>query len=173
MEIELSKFQKMIIPFRPEMRKMYLSVSIGSKSSRSETTVDAYYKSDCFKALQEDLQELLSHDASLKVAFDNRIPWLQQGLSYLSRFLLDVASKCTPVKEFSSLQSHIEALFIETAVVIYSFYEEEMDKTIEIEHLPFYLQLKFNHFKVEVDMIDYVQEELIFLRTFLMDSLEQ
>ncbi|KAJ8569774.1 hypothetical protein K7X08_006351 [Anisodus acutangulus] len=189
METELSKFQKTIIPFRPEVRKMYLSVLIGSKSSRSETTVDAHYMSDFLKALQEDLEELLSHDVSLKEAFDNQIPWLQQGLSYLSRFLLDVASKCTPLKESSSLQSHIEALSIETAIVIYSFYDE-MDKTIEIDHLPFHLQLKFIHFKVEVDLIqllnsqvtiiaplknltDYVQEELVFLRTFLMDSLEQ
>lgn len=58
--------------------------------------------------------------------------------------------------------------------------------TTEIDHL----QLKFNHFKVEVDLIhllnseatiiaplkdliDYVRKELIFLGTFLINSLEQ
>ncbi|MCD7472620.1 hypothetical protein HAX54_013901 [Datura stramonium] len=185
-----SKLLKRMSPFRPKLRQIYLSVLIGSKSSGSKTTMNANYMSDFLKALQEDLQELLSNDASLKVAFDDPVPWLQQGLSYLSGFLLDIASKCFPLKEFTSLRSHIEALAIETAILIYSSYDEEMDKTTKIDHALFHLQPKFNHVKVEVDLIqllnrqatiiappqnltDYIWEELIFLGNFLMDSLEQ
>nr|XP_016492710.1 PREDICTED: putative late blight resistance protein homolog R1B-12 [Nicotiana tabacum]XP_016492711.1 PREDICTED: putative late blight resistance protein homolog R1B-12 [Nicotiana tabacum] len=187
---KFSKLLKRISPFRPKIKQIYLSVLIGSKSSRSETTMNANYMSDFLKALQEDLQELLNHDARLKIAFDDPIPWLQQGLSYLSGFLLNIASKCTPLKELNSLQSHVEALAIETAILIYSSYDEEMDKTTEIDHVLFHLQPKFNHVKIEVDLIqllncqatiiaplkdltDYVWGELIYLGTFIMDSLEQ
>ncbi|XP_060214919.1 putative late blight resistance protein homolog R1B-23 [Lycium barbarum] len=189
-DYKFSKLLKRISPVKPKLRQIYLSVLIGSKSSGSETIMNANCMSDYLKSLQEDLQELLSNDASLKIAFDDPIPWIQQGLSYLSGFLMDIASKCNPLKEFNSLQSHIEALAIETAILIYSSYDAEMDKTTEIDPVLFHLQHKFTHVKVEVDLIqllnrqatiiaplknltDYVWGELIFLGTFLVDSLEQ
>ncbi|KAF3679310.1 putative prolycopene isomerase 1, chloroplastic-like [Capsicum annuum] len=135
-------------------------------------------------AVKEDLQDLLRHDACLKVAFDDKIPWLQQGLSYISGFLIHLAStsKCTVLAEVNSLQARIEDLAIEAAIVVYSSYNEEMDKTSEA------LQLKLNHVKPEIDLIqlltseatiiahlkdlsDYVQEALIFLTTFPINSL--
>ncbi|XP_006348601.1 putative late blight resistance protein homolog R1B-23 [Solanum tuberosum] len=187
---EFSKLLERIGPMNmPELRQIYLNLLIESKSSRSETTMDAksmYYLVD---ALKQDLEELLSHDASLKNTFDDQIPWLQKGLTRLSRFLCDIAFKGTSLEEFSSIQSHIEALIIEAAIVIYSSCYDGMKNT-EIDHELFLLQLKFNHVKVEIDLIqllngeatimaplkyliDCVREELILLGTFLMDSSEQ
>ncbi|KAH0674446.1 hypothetical protein KY284_025533 [Solanum tuberosum] len=86
----------------------------------------------------------------------------------------------TPLKEFTSLQSLIEALAFEVAFVIYSYDED----------LLFVLQPKLNHVNAVIELIqlrnsqetmtdplkdlfDYAWEELIVVRTFLMDSLEQ
>ncbi|KAH0675398.1 hypothetical protein KY285_023199 [Solanum tuberosum] len=86
----------------------------------------------------------------------------------------------TPLKEFTSLQSLIEALAFEVAFVIYSYDED----------LLFVLQPKFNHVNAVIELIqlrnsqetmtdplkdlfNYAWEELIVVRTFLMDSLEQ
>ncbi|MCD7456684.1 hypothetical protein HAX54_032740 [Datura stramonium] len=55
--------------------------------------------------------------------------------------------KRTPSEEFNF--AHTEALAIEAAIVIYSYYDEEMDMTTEIDHL----QLKFNHFKPGISLI--------------------
>ncbi|PHU19335.1 hypothetical protein BC332_10486 [Capsicum chinense] len=155
-----------------------------SKSSRSADHLTWRYLRMFVDAVKEDLQDLLRHDACLKVAFDDKIPWLQQGLSYISGFLIHLAStsKCTVLAEVNSLQARIEDLAIEAAIVVYSSYNEEMDKTSEA------LQLKLNHVKPEIDLIqlltseatiiahlkdlsDYVQEALIFLPTFPINSL--
>ncbi|KAF3640450.1 putative prolycopene isomerase 1, chloroplastic-like [Capsicum annuum] len=155
-----------------------------SKSSRSADHLTWRYLRMFVDAVKEDLQDLLRHDACLKVAFDDKIPWLQQGLSYISGFLIHLAStsKCTVLAEVNSLQARIEDLAIEAAIVVYSSYNEEMDKTSEA------LQLKLNHVKPEIDLIqlltseatiiahlkdlsDYVQEALIFLTTFPINSL--
>nr|XP_016439419.1 PREDICTED: putative late blight resistance protein homolog R1B-23 [Nicotiana tabacum]XP_016439420.1 PREDICTED: putative late blight resistance protein homolog R1B-23 [Nicotiana tabacum] len=191
LDCEFSKLLERISPFRPELRQIYLSLLIGSKSSQSETTMSVNFISDFVYGLEEDLEELLSRDASLKVTFDDRIPWLQQGLSYLYGFLRDIVSERIPLEEFNSLQPHIEALAIEAAIVIYSCYTEDMDlKTTEIDHVLFLLQLKVNHVTVDVhlikllnseaaiisplgNLIDYVQEELALLGTFLMVLLDQ
>ncbi|XP_016492709.2 putative late blight resistance protein homolog R1B-12 [Nicotiana tabacum] len=191
LDFEFSKLLERLSPFRPELRQLYLRVLIGSKSSRSENTMNAESMSDFVNGLQEDLEELLSRNASLKFIFVDQIPCLQQGLSSLSGFLHSIVSECIPLEEFNSLQSHIEALAIEAATVIYSScYDEEMDmKTTEMDHASFFFQLKFNHVKLEIhliqklngeailaplyELIDYVREELILSRIFLMDSLEQ
>ncbi|XP_049405429.1 putative late blight resistance protein homolog R1B-23 [Solanum stenotomum] len=187
---EFSKLLERISPMNmPELRQIYLNLLIESKSSRSETRMDAesmYYLVD---ALKEDLEELLSHDASLKNTFGDQITWLQKGSTHLSRFLNGVAFQGTSLEEFSSIQSHIEALIIEAAIVIYSSCYDVMTNT-EIDHELFLLQRKFNHVKVEINLIqllngeatimvplkyliDCVREELILLGTLLMDSLEQ
>ncbi|MCD7472621.1 hypothetical protein HAX54_013902 [Datura stramonium] len=190
LDCEFSKLLEMLSPFRPELRKIYLSLLIASQSSRSKATMTAESMSDFVNGLQGELEELLSRNASLKkVAFDDRIPWLQQGISSLSGFLLSIVSECIPLEEFDSLQSHIEALAIEAAIEIYSSFDKEMDmKTTEMDHASFLFQMKFNHVKLEIhliqmlngailaplrDLLDYVREELVFLRTFLMDLLEQ
>ncbi|OIS95828.1 putative late blight resistance protein -like r1b-14 [Nicotiana attenuata] len=191
LDCEFSKLLERISPFRPELRQIYLSLLIGSKSSQSVTTMSVNFISDLVYGLKEDLEELLSHDASLKVTFDDRIPWLQQGLSYLYGFLCDIVSECIPLEEFNSLQPHIEALALEAAIVIYSScYNEDMDlKTTEIDHVLFLLQLKFNHVTVDVhlikllngeaaiisplgNLIDFVREELALFGTFLMVLLD-
>lgn len=61
-----------------------------------------------------------SHDSSLKTIFEDQILWLQQVLSYLSTFRIDIAFEGPPLEECSSIQSHIEALIIEAAIMIYS-----------------------------------------------------
>ncbi|XP_060214920.1 putative late blight resistance protein homolog R1B-17 [Lycium barbarum] len=181
---EFSKLLEMLSPLRPELRQIYLRLLIALKSSRSVATMTAESMLDFVNGLQE---ELLSSDASLKVTFDDRISWLQQGLSSISGFLDSIVLESTPLEEFNSIQSHIEALAIEAAIVIYSSYDKEM--TTEMDHVSFLFQLKFNHVKLEIhliqmingeaiiaplrDLIDYVREKLIFLRTFLMDLLEQ
>ncbi|MCD7449478.1 hypothetical protein HAX54_052634 [Datura stramonium] len=184
-ESEFSKLLERISPFRPKLRQIYLSVLIGSKSSRSSRRIRIHINSmfDFVIALLEDLKELQM------VAIDDRIPWFQQGLCNFSSFLWDIELERTPHEEFKSLLSHIEALAIEAAVVIYS-YDKEMENDYEEMQKLFLLQLKFNQVKVEVnliqlpnseatitapldDLIDYVREELIFVRTFVMDSLEQ
>lgn len=109
LDFEFSKLLERLSPFRPELRQLYLRVLIGSKSSRSENTMNAESMSDFVNGLQEDLEELLSRNASLKFIFVDQIPCLQQGLSSLSGFLHSIVSKCIPLEEFNSLQSHIEA----------------------------------------------------------------
>ncbi|KAK4715320.1 hypothetical protein R3W88_013658 [Solanum pinnatisectum] len=183
---EFSKLLERISPMSAsELRQIYLNLLIESKSSRSETPMDAESMYYLVHALEEDLEELLSHDASLKNSFDD----LQKGLPYLSRFLYDIAFESTSLEEFSSIQSHIKALINEAAIVIYSSCYDGMKNT-EIDHELFLLQLKFNHVKVEIDLIqllngeatimaplkyliDCVREELILLGTLLMDSSEQ
>ncbi|CAN4121930.1 unnamed protein product [Withania somnifera] len=187
LDCEFSKLLEMLSPFRPELRKIYLSLLIASRSSWSKATMTAESMSDFVNGLQE---ELLSGNAKLKAIFDDLIPWLKQGISSFSEFLHCIVSECIPFEEFNSLQSHIEALAIEAAIVIYSFYDKEKDmKTTEMDHVSFLFKLKFNHVKLEIHLIqmlndkviiaplrgliDYVRGELIFLGTFLMDLLEQ
>ncbi|MCD9641092.1 hypothetical protein HAX54_026964 [Datura stramonium] len=150
---EFSKLLETINPARPELRQIYMSVLKGrSKSSGSKTP-------------------MISHE------------WFQQGLIYLSTFLLNLPTPCTEDKRLDSLLSHIEDLASEAAILVYSFYDEDVDKATL-----FPLQVKFNHVKIEgdliklheattvvslKDLIDKVQQELMLLRTFLMDSLEQ
>ncbi|MCD7452926.1 hypothetical protein HAX54_018753 [Datura stramonium] len=180
MDCEFSKLLERISrPFSPELRQIYLSALIGLKSSRSMTTMNAKYMLDFVSALQEDL----------RLRCDNRIQWLHRGLSYLSRFLRDIESYPVPHPKLISLRLNMEALAIGAANAIYS-YDELMDKTTEIDHVLFHLQLKFNYVKVEVDLIrlqniqattfvpmkdliDYVWEELIFFRSYFMDAFEQ
>ncbi|KAH0675426.1 hypothetical protein KY285_023227 [Solanum tuberosum] len=143
------ELHKLVSPFKPDLRQIYISLLTASKSSRSETTMKSGCMLDFVNGLQEDLEE-----------------------TPLDR---------TPLKEFSSLQSLIEALAFEAAFVIYS---------CDNKDLLFVLQPKFNHVSVVIDMIqllnsratmtaplkdliDYAWEELIVVRTFLIDSLEQ
>lgn len=180
MDCELSKLLERISrPFSPELRQIYLSALIGLKSSRSKTTMNAKYMLDFVSALQEDL----------RLRCDYRIWWLQRGLSYLSRFLRDIESYPVSHKKLGSLRLNMEVLAIGAANAIYS-YDEGMDKTTEIDHVLFHLQLKFNYVRVEVDLIrlqniqgtiivpmkdliDYVWEELMFFRSYFMDAFEQ
>ncbi|CAN4094682.1 unnamed protein product [Withania somnifera] len=181
---EFSKLLETISPVRPELRQIYTSVLKGrSKSSGSETPIIAHEVMDGFLcALREDLEELLSHNASLKEAFDDHMQWLQQGLIYLSTFLLNLPTPCTEDQKLNSLLSHIEEVASEAAILVYSFYDEDLDRDTL-----FPLQVKFNHVKIEgnliklhevttvaslKDLIDKVQQELMFLRKFLKDSLE-
>ncbi|CAN4097909.1 unnamed protein product [Withania somnifera] len=180
MDRELSKLLERISrPFGPELRQIYLSALIGLKSSRSKTTMNAKYMLDFVSALQEDL----------RLRCDDRIQWLQRGLCYLSRFFRDMESYPVSHKKLGSLRLIMEVLAIEAANAIYS-YDEEMDKTTEIDYVLFHLQLKFNYVKLEVDLIrlhniqdtlivpmkdliDYVWEELMFFRSYFMDAFEQ
>ncbi|KAK4715629.1 hypothetical protein R3W88_013967 [Solanum pinnatisectum] len=155
-----------------------------SNLSGSKTPMIAHEVVESFLcSLLEDLEELLSRDDNLKVAFDDHMQWLQQGLVYLGNFLLNLPTPCTEDQKRFSLLSHIEDMDSEAAILVYSLYNEDVDKTT---HFP--LQVKFNHVKIEgemiklnettavdslKDLIDEVQQELIFLRTFLMDSLQQ
>ncbi|PHT33411.1 hypothetical protein CQW23_25211 [Capsicum baccatum] len=188
---EYHNLLKRLSPFRPELRPIYQSLLIGSKSSGTEPIMDVKSMSNFVDAINKDLMELLGHNASWKVTFDDRIPWLKQGLPYLSTFLHDIASKRTPLEEFNSLQSHMEDMAIEAAIVIYSSYDERMNvRSTEIDRKHFLWQLKFNCVKVEIgliqlqnneatiiaplkDLIDDVREQLIFLGTLQMDSTEQ
>ncbi|KAG5604650.1 hypothetical protein H5410_026142 [Solanum commersonii] len=82
-----------------------------SKSSRSETTMKSGCMLDFVNGLREDLRETpLSRD---------EVRCLRRGLYSLSIFLKDLEYAGTPLKEFSSLQSLIEALAFEAAFVIY------------------------------------------------------
>ncbi|KAH0776125.1 hypothetical protein KY290_007536 [Solanum tuberosum] len=76
------------------------------------------YVLDFVNALQEDLKETpLGHE---------EIRCLENGLYNLSKFYRDIKYTITPLKEFSSLQSLIEALAFEaTFVMIYS-YEKDL-----------------------------------------------
>ncbi|WMV28107.1 hypothetical protein MTR67_021492 [Solanum verrucosum] len=171
----------------PELRQVYLAILIESKSSRSETPNPMDAKSMYY--LVEDLEQLLSQNASLPYTLCDRIPWIKIGLSYLSRTLYGIAFEGTSLEEFSSIQSHIEALINEAVIVIYSSCYDGMKNT-GIDHEAFLLQLKFIHVAAEINLIqllngeatimaplkyliDYVREELIFLGTFFMDSSEQ
>lgn len=139
---------------RPELRKIYLNLLIESKVSRSTTIVDAKTMYYLVNALKEDLEEMLSRDSPLTTTFHDQIPWLQQGFCCLSRFLYVIAFKGTLLEEFSSIQSYIEALIIEVAIMIYSScYDEEGMKNTKIHHEHFLLQLKFNHVQVEINLI--------------------
>ncbi|XP_055810338.1 uncharacterized protein LOC129880370 [Solanum dulcamara] len=180
MDYEFSKLLERISrPFSPELRQIYLNALIGLNSSRSKTTMNAKYMLDFVSALQDDL----------RLSCDNRIRWLQRGLSYLCRFLRDIESYPVSNRKLISLRLNMEALAIGSASAIYS-YDEKMDKTTEIDHVLFHLQLKFNYVKVEVDLIrlqniqgtiivpmkdliDYVWEELIFFRSYFMDAFDQ
>ncbi|KAJ8548083.1 hypothetical protein K7X08_021319 [Anisodus acutangulus] len=160
LDIEFCDFLHKLSPFSHELRQIYPSLLIGSKSSGTEPTMDAKFMSNCVDALKKDLEERLSRDAILKTAFDDRIPWLRQGLSYLSRFLSEIVSKCTPLEELNSLQSHTEALAIEATIVIYTFCDARMDmKSTDIDHKHFLVQLKFNRVMVEIDLIQLLKAE--------------
>nr|AAT39951.2 Disease resistance protein, putative [Solanum demissum] len=182
---EFSKLLETVSPFGPELRQIYTCVlKCRSNLSGSKTPMIAHEVVEGFLcSLQEDLEELLSRDDSLKVAFDDHMQWLQQGLVYLGTFLLNLPTPCTEDQKRFSLLSHIEDVASEAAILVYSLYDEDVDKTT---HFP--LQVKFNHVKIEgemiklhettavdslKDLIDEVQQELMFLRTFLMDSLQQ
>ncbi|KAH0672019.1 hypothetical protein KY284_023106 [Solanum tuberosum] len=182
---EFSKLLETVSPFGPELRQIYTCVlKCRSNLSGSKTPMIAHEVVEGFLcSLREDLEELLSRDDSLKVAFDDHMQWLQQGLVYLGTFLLNLPTPCTEDQKRFSLLSHIEDVASEAAILIYTLYDEDVDKTT---HFP--LQVKFNHVKIEgemiklhettavdslKDLIDEVQQELMFLRTFLMDSLQQ
>nr|AAT40487.1 putative disease resistance protein [Solanum demissum] len=182
---EFSKLLETVSPFGPELRQIYTCVlKCRSNLSGSKTPMIAHEVVEGFLcSLREDLEELLSRDDSLKVAFDDHMQWLQQGLVYLGTFLLNLPTPCTQDQKRFSLLSHIEDVASEAAILVYSLYDEDVDKTT---HFP--LQVKFNHVKIEgemiklhettavdslKDLIDEVQQELMFLRTFLMDSLQQ
>nr|XP_004239116.1 putative late blight resistance protein homolog R1A-4 [Solanum lycopersicum]XP_010320925.1 putative late blight resistance protein homolog R1A-4 [Solanum lycopersicum] len=180
MDNEFSKLLERISrPFSPGLRLVYLNALIGLNSSRSKTTMNAKYMLDFVSALQDDL----------RLRCDNRIRWLQRGLSYLCRFLRDIESYPVSHRQLISLQLNMEDLAIGSANAIYS-YDEDMDKTSEIDHELFHLQMKFNYVKVEVDLIrlqniqgtiivpmkdliDYVWEELMFFRSYFMDAFDQ
>ncbi|KAH0754211.1 hypothetical protein KY290_024481 [Solanum tuberosum] len=167
------ELHKLVSPFKPDLRQIYISLLTASKSSRSETTMKSGCMLDFVNGLQEDLEETpLDRD---------EIRCVGRGLYCLFIFLKDLKYTGTPLKEFSSLQSLIEALAFEAAFVIYS---------CDNKDLLFVLQPKFNHVSVVIDMIqilnsratmtaplkdliDYAWEELIVVRTFLIDSLEQ
>ncbi|KAK4357926.1 hypothetical protein RND71_023536 [Anisodus tanguticus] len=161
LDIEFCDLLHKLSPFSHELRQIYPSLLIGSKSSGTKPTMDAKFMSNFVDALKKDLEERLSRDAILKTAFDERIPWLRQGLSYLSRFLSEIVSKCTPLEEFNSLQSHTEALAIEAAIVIYTFCDARMDmKSTDIDHKHFLVQLKFNRVMQEYSEHEYMAREL-------------
>ncbi|KAH0675412.1 hypothetical protein KY285_023213 [Solanum tuberosum] len=163
---------KLISLFRTDLRQIYISLLTALKSSRSETTMKSGCMLDFVNALQADLRETpLDRDEKQCIG---------KGLYCLAKFLKHIEYRGTPLKEFSSLQSFIEALTFEAAFVIYSY-----DKDLLI-----ILQPKFNHVNVEIeliqtlnsratmtdslkDLIEYAWEELIVVRTFLMDSLDQ
>ncbi|KAJ8569917.1 hypothetical protein K7X08_006494 [Anisodus acutangulus] len=174
---EFSKLLETINPVRPELTQIYMSVLKGhSKSSGSKIPIIAHEVVEGFLyALQEDLEELLRRDASLKVAFYDHMPWLQQGLLYLSTFLLNLPTPCSKDQKRYSLLSYIEALASEAGLLVYSFYDEDVDKATL-----FPLQVKYNHVKIEgdliklheattmaslKDLIDKVQQDLMLLRT--------
>ncbi|WMV28873.1 hypothetical protein MTR67_022258 [Solanum verrucosum] len=180
MDDEFSKLLERISrPFSPKLRQVYLNALIGLNSSRSKTTMNAKYMLDFVSTLQDDL----------RLRCDNRMRWLQRGLSYLCRFLRDIESYPVSHRQLISLRLNMEDLAIGSANAIYS-YDEDMDKTTEIDHELFHLQLKFNYVKVEVDLIrlqniqgtiivpmkdliDYVWEELMFFRSYFMDAFNQ
>ncbi|XP_025886812.1 uncharacterized protein [Solanum lycopersicum] len=182
---EFCKLLETVSPVKPEVRQIYTRVLKGhSNSSGAKTSMISHEVVEGFLcSLREDLEELLSRDDSLKVAFGDHMQWLQQGLVYLGTFLLSLPTPCTKDKNRFSLLSHIAYVASEAAILVYSLYDKDVDKTT---HFP--LQVKFNHVKIEVemvklhettevaslkDLIDKVQQELMFLGAFLMDSLQQ
>ncbi|KAK6789113.1 hypothetical protein RDI58_012912 [Solanum bulbocastanum] len=180
MDDQFSKLLERISPpFSPELRQIYLNALIGLNSSGSKIALEGKYMLDFVSTLQDDL----------RLRCDNRIRWLQRGLSYLCRFLRDIESYPVSHRQLISLRLNMEDLAIGSANAIYSC-DEELDKTTEIDHELFHLQLKFNYVKVEVDLIrlqniqgtiivpmkdliDYVWEELMFFRSYFMDAFDQ
>ncbi|KAK4370926.1 hypothetical protein RND71_010401 [Anisodus tanguticus] len=139
-----------------------------------------------FCTVQVELEQLLSRDAS----FDHHMRWLRQGLVCLSTFLLNLSTPSFQDQNLQSLLSRIESFSSEAGIVVSSFYDEDTRKTTEVEYrlaiLPF--QVKFNHVNIECTLvklheatmmaslnnsIGYVGEDLIFLKTSLMDPFEQ
>ncbi|WMV28827.1 hypothetical protein MTR67_022212 [Solanum verrucosum] len=157
--------------FSPDLRQIYKNLLTALKSSRSETTLKSGCMLDFVNALREDLE---LHPRLVGIRS------LKEGLLNISKFLLEY--RCTQLRIFSSLQSLIEALAFEAALMINSYDED----------LLFALQPKLNHVNVVIELIqlrnsqetfllradtlqliDYALEELIVVTTFLMDSLEQ
>ncbi|KAL3337217.1 hypothetical protein AABB24_029729 [Solanum stoloniferum] len=148
-----------------DLSQIYKNLLTALKSSRSETTLKSGCMLDFVNALREDL-EVHQHHVGIRS--------LKKGLLNISKFLLEYRG--TQLRIFSSLQSLIEALVFEAAFLINSYDED----------LFFVLKPKLNHVNVVIeliqlrnsqetmtDLIDYALEELIVVRTFLMDSLEK
>ncbi|KAJ8560581.1 hypothetical protein K7X08_022441 [Anisodus acutangulus] len=178
-----------INPIGSELRRQIYGMSFlkGYSSSGSQTQMMiSELVEGLFCTVQVELEQLLSRDAS----FDHHMRWLQQGLICLSTFLLNLSTPSFQDQNLHSLLSRIESFASEAGIVVSSFYDEDAGKTTEVEYrlafLP--LQVKFNHVNIECALvklheatmmaslknsIDYVREDLIFLKTSLMDSLEQ
>ncbi|KAK6789090.1 hypothetical protein RDI58_012889 [Solanum bulbocastanum] len=157
--------QRLVRPF-PDLSQIYKSLLTAFKSSRSETTLKSGCILDLVNALREDLEVHQQHVGILS---------LKKGLLNISKFLLEYSG--TQLRIFSSLQSLIEALVFEAAIFLFNYYDWD---------LVFVLKPKLNHVNVVIELIqlrnsqetmtnliDYALEELIVLRTFLMDSLEK
>lgn len=181
-ESKFSKFMERISPIRPEWRKLYISVLKASFSSVPKAPI-LDLASEFSNSVRGDLEELKIGDASLRDAFSHQFRWLEDGVGYLSGYLLMHRNSDILCGGLSSLLSYIEALAKEAGIGIYSLCDVDLEKTTEVDHMLLPLQVKFNHFLVEVmqirilysqnTMMVHSREELTFMRTFLMDSLEQ
>ncbi|XP_016456293.2 putative late blight resistance protein homolog R1B-12 [Nicotiana tabacum] len=164
----------------PEWRQLCISVLKPSYSSVSKVK-DLSFSTRVtlfVNFLKKDLEELLSLD---EVAFPDGLQWLQHGLDNLSEFpgKLNEAYK----QDDPLLISYPQALAIEAAITIYSLYDVNLTNNTEIDNALLPLQAKFSHLDVEIILLQklssensmkyYFLEELIFMRTFLMDTLDQ
>ncbi|MCE3050497.1 hypothetical protein HAX54_047383 [Datura stramonium] len=190
-ESKFLKLTKRIDPIRPDWRKLYISFLKTSHLSApmmddilEDLFHDLYLSWKFTESIRYDLAELKSRDASLNIAFSNRFEWLQVGLLHLSEFHMILARhKDIQHQELSSLLSFVEVLAKEAAIAIYSLCDVDLENTAEVDHMFLPLQVKFSYLKVEISLIqkvrlpesqmDYFQEELTFMKMFLMDSLEQ
>ncbi|KAH0669051.1 hypothetical protein KY289_023544 [Solanum tuberosum] len=158
----------------PDLRQIQKNFLTVLKSSRSETTLKSGCMLDFVNAVRDDLKVRRAHG--------DQIEGLEEGLLNSFQLLQYIESGGTQLRIFSSLQSLIEALAFEAALMINSYDED----------LLFVLQPKLNHVNVVIQLIqlrnseatfllrayslqliDYALEELMVVTTFLMDSLEQ
>ncbi|KAH0671170.1 hypothetical protein KY289_025663 [Solanum tuberosum] len=158
----------------PDLRQIQKNLLTALKSSRSETTLKSGCMLDFVNAVRDDLKVRRAHG--------DQIEGLEEGLLNSFQLLQYIESGGTQLRIFRSLQSLIEALAFEAALMINSYDED----------LLFVLQPKLNHVNVVIELIqlrnseatfllradslqliDYALEELMVVTTFLMDSLEQ
>ncbi|KAJ8569773.1 hypothetical protein K7X08_006350 [Anisodus acutangulus] len=163
----IGMFSEVIKIIKPE------SIAEIIKASRSEATTKAKFLCDFVSALQEDLEHLLSHDASLKVAFDGPFQWLKRGLEtslvarrnwkariapredltnyvleemiFLRTLSMDALEQCKEQTKITDFLTLIQSVSeqVTSHIVFANSYSKEEDLTRKINHLHFKLVLRY------------------------------
>ncbi|KAH0675417.1 hypothetical protein KY285_023218 [Solanum tuberosum] len=144
------ELHSLINSFSPDLRQIYKNLLTALKSSRSETTLKSGCMLDFVNPLREDLEVHLH---------PGQIWGLKEELLNSFQFLQYIEYGGTQLRIFSSLQSLIEGLALEAALVINAYDED----------LRFVLQPKLNHVNVVIKLIQQRNSKAILLRA---DSLQ-